>query len=372
MARVRNKEYNTVHHLTSRIAHRVFFLKEEERNDFVSLMMRVSAFSGVELIGWCIMNNHFHIYVYLPEPPQMTDDEVLERFRALKGDAERIFADDGSGTGCPTLSAKMTGEGFGTECPTLGARMDEARAEARAERVAAIRRRMYSIAEYMRMIKQWFSEDYNRRNGHKGTMWEAIYGDHAMSLPEDADGYEDIRDVLAYIHLNPIRAAMTDRFDGYAWSSYAAYRNGDPVAVKAMRLAYAGYEDDAEIAKVHEGRMARLLEDWKRRRAETIARKTANGYRLPHDTLTDEAMVAQAAAHLAEVQRESERLNAERQMAEGRQRRKELVCNQILCETKLHPEFTGKEIAGVIGVPPRTVYRYIAEMRREGRMPQAA
>ena len=73
----------------------------------MSLMMRVSAFSGVELIGWCIMNNHFHIYVYLPEPPQMTDEEVLARFKALKGDAERVFTDDGSG--------------FGTECPTLGA-----------------------------------------------------------------------------------------------------------------------------------------------------------------------------------------------------------------------------------------------------------
>ena len=352
MARVRNKEYNTVHHLTSRIAHRVFFLKEEERNDFMSLMMRVSSFSGVELIGWCIMNNHFHIYVYLPEPPQMTDEDVLARFKALKGEAERMFTDDG----------------FGTECPTPCASLDEAR----AERVAAIRRRMYSIAEYMRMIKQWFSEDYNRRNAHKGTMWESIYGDHAMFLPEEMDGYEDIRDVLAYIHLNPIRAAMTDRFDGYAWSSYAAYRKGDPVAVKAMRFAYAGYDDDAEIAKVHEERMARLLEGWKRRRAEAIARKAANGYLLPHDALTDEAMVAQAAAHIAEVQRESERLNAERQMADSRRRKKDLICDQILCETKLHPEFTGREIAGVLGVPPRTVYRYIAEMRKVGRMPQAA
>lgn len=356
MPRPRNKEFNTVHHLTSRIAHRVFFLKKEERNDFVSLMTRVSAFSGVELIGWCIMNNHFHIYAYLPEPPQMTDEEVLARFKALKGDAERIFNDDG----------------FGNECPTLGASLDEGRKKARAERMAAIRHRMYSIAEYMRMIKQWFSEDYNRRNGHKGTMWEAIYGDHAMFLPEEMDGYEDIRDVLAYIHLNPIRAAMTDRFDGYAWSSYAAYRAGDPVAIKGMRLAYAGYDDDAEIAKVHEDRMSRLLESWKRRWAETIARKKANGYQMPHDALTDEAMVAQAAAHIAEVQRESERLNAERQMAEGRRRKKELVCAQIICEMKLHPEFTGKEIAGVIGVPSRTVYRYIAEMRKEGRMPQAA
>ena len=349
MSRVRNREYNTVHHLTSRIAHRVFFLKEEERNDFVSLMKRVSAFSGIELIGWCIMNNHFHIYAYLPEPPQMTDEEVLARFKALKGDAES----------------------FGTEGLTSGASLDEGRARARAEMVAAIRRRMYSIAEYMKMVKQWFSEDYNRRNGHKGTMWEAVYGDHAMFLPESADGYGDLRDVLAYIHLNPIRAAMTDRFDGYAWSSYAAYRAGDPVATRAMRIAYAGY-DDAEIVRVHEERMARLLEDWKRKRAEAIAKKTANGYRLPHDALTDEAMVAQAAAHIAEVQKESERLNAERLMAEGRRHKKELVCNQILCETRLHPEFTGKEIAGVIGVPPRTVYRYIAEMRKEGRMPQAA
>ena len=105
MSRVRNREYNTVHHLTSRIAHRVFFLKEEERNDFVSLMMRVSTFSGIELIGWCIMNNHFHIYAYLPKPPQMTDEEVLARFRALKGDTTRIFDNDGFGTECRTLGA---------------------------------------------------------------------------------------------------------------------------------------------------------------------------------------------------------------------------------------------------------------------------
>ena len=356
MSRVRNKEYNTVHHLTSRIAHRVYFLKEEERNDFMSLVKRVSAFSGVELIGWCVLDNHFHLYVYLPEPPQLTDEEVLARFNVLKGDAERVLAEDR----------------FGNECQTLVASLGEDRAQARAERIAAIRRRMYSIAEYMRMIKQWFSEDYNRRNGHKGTMWEAIYGDHAAYLPEDVCDYEDLRDVLAYIHLNPIRAAITDRFDGYDWSSYTAYRRGDPMAVKAMHFTYAGYEDDAEIVKVHEGRMTRLLEGWKRRRAEEIARKVASGYRLPQDPLTDEAMVAQAAVHIAEVQKESERLNAERQLADGRRRKRELVCEQILCEMRLHPDFTGTEIAEVIGVPVRTVYRYISDLRKSGRLADAA
>ena len=94
MARIRNTEYNTVHHLTSRIAHRAFFLKEEERNDFVDLMRRVSAFSGVELLGWCVLDNHFHIYVYLPVPRQLTDEEVLSRFRLLKGDASRLLDDE--------------------------------------------------------------------------------------------------------------------------------------------------------------------------------------------------------------------------------------------------------------------------------------
>ena len=92
--RVRNKEYGTVHHLTSRIAHRARFLKTEEQKDFLDLMLRVSAFSGVELIGWCVMNNHFHILAYLPEPPALSDDEVLARYKLLKGDGDRIFEDE--------------------------------------------------------------------------------------------------------------------------------------------------------------------------------------------------------------------------------------------------------------------------------------
>ena len=33
----RVKDYGTVHHLVSRIAHRVYFLKEEERGDFLEM-----------------------------------------------------------------------------------------------------------------------------------------------------------------------------------------------------------------------------------------------------------------------------------------------------------------------------------------------
>ena len=382
MSRIRNKEYGTVHHLTSRIAHRVFFLKEEERNDFMSLMKRVSAFSGVELIGWCIMKNHFHIYVYLPVPPALTDEEVLERYRLLKGDGERIFSDEdddrcenpygrevGSECQTPTANFEESGvEGFGSECQTPTAKFGPGCAEARSKMVASIRKRMYSIAEYMRMIKKWFSDHYNERNGHKGTMWESVYGDHSFFLPADEDDFTDLRDILAYIHLNPIRAAVTDRYDGYEWSSYTEFRRGGEEAVRGMRLAYAGYDNDAEIAATHEMRMSGLLEDWKRRRAEAIARKRADGYEIPDDPLTDEAMVAQAAAHAAEVQKRMEYLHAERQLAKGAKEKRELICGQIVCAKKLHPEFSAEEIAAMIEVPARTVYRYIANMKKEGRL----
>ena len=37
----RVKDYNTVHHLVSRIAHRVYFLKNDERMDFLQEILRL-------------------------------------------------------------------------------------------------------------------------------------------------------------------------------------------------------------------------------------------------------------------------------------------------------------------------------------------
>ncbi len=43
----RNKDYETAHHLVSRIAHRVYFLKEDERKDFLEMVRRAAVFVGV-------------------------------------------------------------------------------------------------------------------------------------------------------------------------------------------------------------------------------------------------------------------------------------------------------------------------------------
>jgi len=67
----RTKDYNAVRHLTSRIAHKVFFLNDEARNDFLSFVFRMTEFMGLHLLGWCVMTNHFYIILCVSSSPSM-------------------------------------------------------------------------------------------------------------------------------------------------------------------------------------------------------------------------------------------------------------------------------------------------------------
>ena len=67
MRQLRNFKTNRCCHLIGRIARRAFFLDDEENTRFVERLWRVATFSGVEVLTYCIMSNHFHILVYVPD-----------------------------------------------------------------------------------------------------------------------------------------------------------------------------------------------------------------------------------------------------------------------------------------------------------------
>ena len=46
-------------------------------------MRRRASSSCVEVLAYCFMSNHFHILVYVPDPRELSDDEILVRIRAL-------------------------------------------------------------------------------------------------------------------------------------------------------------------------------------------------------------------------------------------------------------------------------------------------
>jgi len=60
--------------------------------------------------------------------------------------------------------------------------------------------RMWNLGLFMKTLKQRFTTWYNKRNGRRGTLWEARY---KSVLVEDGHA---ARVVAAYIDLNPVRA----------------------------------------------------------------------------------------------------------------------------------------------------------------------
>lgn len=347
----RFKECETVHHITSRIAHKVRFLQEEaERNDLIEMIRRAAEFTGVKLLGWCIMINHFHILVFLPTPVVVDEKEILRRYEVLKGvKSAAAFAEQ---------LAKLRQEGEG------GCRDAERLLDAQ-------RNRMYKIGEFVKIVKQWFSEEYNRRNSHKGTLWEGAYHDRVVAYC-----HKDIAECLGYIHLNPIRAAACATFDGYLWSSYSVFKRGDEVAVAGMRFVYdmKGENGDelslSQIAAMHEDLMSDLLEKWKLRRAEEIARKRAAGQALPIDPLTNEAMVAQAEKHIAEVRAASMELHERRIRAASVKERHVAMEQEIVSSIELYPGIKSEQLMDMLGMSKSGLYRFLAKLRDCGAIEQ--
>ena len=77
-ARMRKNRFigqDRCYHLVSRLAHRAFFLDDEEKDRAVALMRRVEEFSGVVVLAYAFMSNHFHIFVYVPKAEEIDEAE---------------------------------------------------------------------------------------------------------------------------------------------------------------------------------------------------------------------------------------------------------------------------------------------------------
>lgn len=87
MRKTRIIEHCRCYHLMSRLAHRAFFLDNEEKTRAVELLRRVEEFCGVMVLAYAIMSNHFHIFIFVPEPEEIDDGEILRRINALYREA---------------------------------------------------------------------------------------------------------------------------------------------------------------------------------------------------------------------------------------------------------------------------------------------
>ena len=200
-------------------AHRAFFLNAEERTRFVEMLRRVAAFSGVELLAYCVMTNHVHILVFVPDPEKLSDDEVLSRMRILYRDSR---------------FAELRRE--------WDERLKLGRTAAFLRFRGTFTRRMWNASEFMKTLKQHFTMSYNGRRTHAGTMWEGRY--HVRVHKPDSLGEAGaVMMTAAYIDLNPVKAGIVSGIDAladYEWGSYHDACAGDRGAIAGYDLVYRG------------------------------------------------------------------------------------------------------------------------------------
>jgi REP element-mobilizing transposase RayT len=157
----------------SRTALDDFPLKDLENDFMLDLIKRFSALYLTEILGFCLMGNHFHLLVKMIPESRFTDEDIQKRFEMFYGDS-RAFSKG---------------------------------------QIPYLRTKLSSLSEFMREIKVGFSRYYNRRHNRRGYFW----GDRFKSVIVEKG--ETLINCLAYIDLNPLRASIVDRPEEYRWNS---------------------------------------------------------------------------------------------------------------------------------------------------------
>ena len=180
------------YHCLSRVVGGEFLLGNVEKEKFRVLMRQVEGFSGVRILTYAILSNHFHLLLEVPERRALGDEELLRRLEYL-------------------YSARYVSEVRG--------QLEGYRAEGREDLAEALRVRylvrMSDISEFMKTLKQRFTQWYNGSRERKGTLWEERFKSVLVEFKPEA-----LRTIAAYIDLNAVRAGLVDDPKDYRFCGY--------------------------------------------------------------------------------------------------------------------------------------------------------
>jgi putative transposase len=163
----------TAYHIISRTALDGYVLGDVEKDFFVRLLKDKAAIYFIEIIGYCVMGNHFHLLVRMLSDSGYTDKEITQRYQGIYGE--------------DSLLPK--------------------------ERIGYYRAKWSSLSEFVKELKLGMSRFYNKRHERRGFFW----GDRFKSLI--VENGDTLINCLAYIDLNPVRAGLVKRPEDYRWSS---------------------------------------------------------------------------------------------------------------------------------------------------------
>jgi len=166
----------TVYHIMSRTALDGFPMKDDEKDYLLRLIKQFSLLYFVEILGFCCMDNHFHLLVRMLPDSDFTDEEIQRRFKefhAEAGDGKSFVQED----------------------------------------LPALRKKLSSLSEFVREIKLGFTRFYNKEHKRRGFFWGGRFKSVVV------ENGETLINCLAYIDLNPVRAGIVEKPEDYRWNS---------------------------------------------------------------------------------------------------------------------------------------------------------
>jgi putative transposase len=205
-------EGRSFYHCISRFVHGLFIFGTSggrcaEAEEFLSLMRRWAAFSGIRIVDYVLMPSHFHILCEVPEPKPLNQSEMLERIEAGYG-PKRV-------------------EELREQLARLAQQPDGVEQSKRL--FDFYLRQMNDLSIFMKLLKGYFAQQYNRRHKRHGTLWSERFKSVLL------EGGTAVAAIAAYIDLNPVRAGLCEDPKDYRYCGYAeAIAKGTTIAQEGM------------------------------------------------------------------------------------------------------------------------------------------
>ncbi len=224
-----------IYHCVSRVVDRRFIFGPQEKEQFLVFLRRYERFCHVRILGYCLMDNHFHLLVHVPGRPEArpSQEDLMDHVRKTLGGTIASQYQSRLDFWHDQLTAAQTGNPAKNAVPSeifLNPGEDlAAHAQAQLEKVSQdIWQRMYDLSRFILSVKQRISHWFNQKTDRKGTLWEDRF--QAVLVQPGAA----VAELAAYIDLNPVRAGVVRDAKDYSWSQFGAAVAGDGIAQQAL------------------------------------------------------------------------------------------------------------------------------------------
>jgi len=249
--RIRVSGRDAVYHCMTRTVNGEILFGDREKEVLRKMLWRIADFSGVEILTYALMGNHFHVLVRVPSEGVPGDGELVRRYGVLYPEPTRFQPDS-------VKQVEATLKNGGAEAEALRRRLSI---------------RMGDVSEFMKTLKQRFSVWYNRTHDRYGTLWSERF---KSVLVEGAGN--PLQTMAAYIDLNPVRAGLCEDPKDYRFCGYAEGVAGNARARYGLRQVwgeYVGQVTDEAKAYIEALRAHRELIFAKGANDESIVRERA-------------------------------------------------------------------------------------------------